>query len=208
MTTFLWTLVGIIAFVVLSNLAWRWASRIWQLPCPSFTAWRFDNPLVRRLTRSTLDRLDLQPGMRILEIGPVPGRLLIPAAQRILPGGEAVGIDVQQGMIDRLMKAADKAGVTNLQAIRGDAAQPHVPEGSFDLVFISVALGEIPDRAAALRQCYRALKPDGVLSVTELAGDPHYQFRSVVQRLAQEAGFRLKAIKGRWWFYTATLIKG
>jgi len=206
-TIFLWTLVGIIAFLVLFNLGWRWASRIWQLPCPSFTAWRFDNPLVRRLTRITLDRLELQPGMRILEIGPGPGRLLIPAAQRVLPGGEAVGIDVQQGMVERLKKAAEKAGVTNLQAILGDAAQPHVPEGSFDLVFLSLALGEIPDRAAALRQCYRALKPGGVLAVTELAGDPHYQIRSVVQPLAEEAGFRLKAIKGRWWFYTATFVK-
>jgi hypothetical protein len=79
--TILWILVGIATLAAFS-LAWRWASRIWSLPCPSVTAWRFENPLIRGLTRTTLDRLGLRPGQKILEIGPGPGRLLIPAAQR------------------------------------------------------------------------------------------------------------------------------
>ena len=203
----LWILLGIIALFVAFSLGWRWASRIWPLPCPSVTAWRFDNPLIRRLTRTTLDRLEIRPGQRILEIGPGPGRLLIPAAQRVLPGGEAVGIDIQPGMIEWLKVRADRAGVTNLQAILGDATRPHVPEASFDLVFLCTALGEIPDRAAALAQCYRALKPGGILSVSEIFGDPHYQRRSVVQRLAEAAGFRLQSIQGGWWMFTANFVK-
>jgi ubiquinone/menaquinone biosynthesis C-methylase UbiE len=205
----LWILVGIIALLVAINLGWRWASRIWSLPCPAAMAGRFErqSPVVRRLTRTTLDRLDLRPGQIILEIGPGPGRLLIPAAQRVLPGGEAVGIDIQPGMIERLRAWADKGGASNLQTILGDATQPHVPEASFDLVFLSMALGEIPDRAAALAQCHRALKPGGVLSITEVFGDPHYQFRSVVRRLAEAAGFRFQEIKGGWWFYTASFVK-
>ena len=187
----LWILLGILASLIVFNLGWRWASRIWSLPCPAATAGRFESPLLGRLTRVTLERLGLRPGMRILEMGPGPGRLLIPAAQRVLPGGEAVGIDIQPGMIERLRMQAERAGVMNLQAVLGDATQPHVPEASFDLVFLSAALGEIPDRAAALAQCYRALKPGGVLAITEIFGDPHYQFRSVVQRLAEVAGFRL-----------------
>jgi predicted methyltransferase len=74
-------------------------------------------------------------------------------------------------------------------------------------VFLCTALGEIPDRAAALGQCHRALKPGGVLAITEIIGDPHYQSRSVVRRLAEAAGFRLQSIQGRWWFYTARFLK-
>jgi ubiquinone/menaquinone biosynthesis C-methylase UbiE len=203
----LWVLLGIVALFVAFSLGWRWASRIWSLPCPSVMAGGVDNPLLGRLTRTTLDRLEIRPGQRILEIGPGPGRLLIPAARRVLPGGEAVGVDIQPGMIERLKARADRAGVTNLQAILGDATRPHVPEASFDLVFLCTALGEIPDRAAALGQCHRALKPGGVLSVTEIIGDPHYQSRSVVRRLAEAAGFRLQSIQGGWWFYTAHFIK-
>ena len=68
-------------------------------------------------------------------------------------------------------------------------------------------LGEMPDRAAVLAQCFRALKPGGVLSVTELLGDPHYQFRSTLKRLAANAGFRLQSIQGGLWLYTANFVK-
>jgi hypothetical protein len=40
-----------------------------------------------------------------------------------------------------------------------------------------------------------------------MAGDPHYQSRATVQRLAEEAGFHLQSIQGRWWFFTANFIK-
>jgi len=202
-----WILLGALVAFALLNIAWRYVSRVWSVPCPSLIARSVDNPMLGRLTRTTLGRMELHPGQRIVEIGPGPGRLLIPAAQRILPGGEAVGIDIQPGMIARLKANVEKAGVTNLQPILGDATQPHVPEASFDLVFLCTALGEIPDRPAVLAQAYRALKPGGVLSITEIAGDPHYQFRSKVQRLAEAAGFRLQAMQGGWWFYTANFIK-
>jgi len=205
--TILWIVLAVTILFAAISLAWRLASRIWSLPCPSVTAWRFDNPLIRALTRTTLDRLGLRPGQKILEIGPGPGRLLIPAAARVLPGGEAVGIDIQTGMIERLKARAEKTGMTNVTAILGDAAQPHVPEASFDVAFLCTALGEIPDRAAALAQCHRALKAGGVLSITEMFGDPHYQFRATVQRLAEAAGFCLQSVTGGWWMFTANFVK-
>lgn len=205
--TILWILLGAFVAFVVVYVVWRYASRVWSLPCPSLLAKRFDSPGLGRLTRTTLSRLNLKPGLRILEIGPGPGRLLIPAAQRILPGGEALGIDIQPRMIERLQRGAEQAGVANLRAILGDAAQSHVPESSFDLVFLCTVLGEIPNRPAALAQCYRALKPGGILSITEVAGDPHYQFRSKVKKLGEAAGFRLQSLQGKWWFYTASFVK-
>ena len=184
-------------------------SRRWSIPCPASLGWLLENPILQRFngTRITLDRLGLRPGQRVLEIGPGPGRLLIPAAKRVLPEGEAIGIDIQPAMIKRLTARANQVGVTNLQAILGDAAQAHVREASFDLVFLCAALGEIPDRAAALRQCCHALKPGGTLSITEMFGDPHYQSRSVVELLARAAGFRAQSVRGGWWLYTADFVK-
>ncbi|MFN0053598.1 MAG: class I SAM-dependent methyltransferase [Planctomycetales bacterium] len=158
-------------------------------------------------TEITLERIGLRPGQRVLEIGPGPGRLLIPAADRVLPGGEVVGIDIQPGMIDRLKRRAKSANVKNLTAILGDATQPVVAEGSFDVAFIVTTLGEIPDRAAALAQCLRALKPGGVLSITEMLPDPHYQSKTTVKRLAEEAGFRLQSVHGGAWLFTANCVK-
>jgi ubiquinone/menaquinone biosynthesis C-methylase UbiE len=125
----------------------------------------------------------------------------------VLPGGEAVGIDIQPGMIERLRKRAEEAGSENLTAILGDATKSHVDAGSFDLVFLVTTLGEIPDRGAALQECFRALKPGGILSVTEIFGDPHYQSRVTVARLAAEAGFVTESVLGQWWFFTANFVK-
>jgi ubiquinone/menaquinone biosynthesis C-methylase UbiE len=205
----IWIPLAVAAVFLAFSLGWRWASRIWSIPCPALLAWSLENPILQRFngTRATLDRLGLRPGQKVLEIGPGPGRLLIPAAKRVLPAGEAVGIDIQPAMLERLKARARTAGVTNLTAILGDAAHPHVPEASFNLVFLCAALGEIPDRAAALAQCYRALEPQGVLSITEMFGDPHYQSRSIVERLARAAGFRPRSVQGGWWLYTADFIK-
>jgi ubiquinone/menaquinone biosynthesis C-methylase UbiE len=207
--TIVWIVVALLAAFLASSLGWRWASRRWTLPCPASLAWLLESSVFERFngTKVTLDRLGLLPGQQVLEIGPGPGRLLIPAARRVLPGGAAVGIELQPAMQNRLLARASQAGLTNLKVILGNATDAHVPEASFDLVFLCAVLGEIPNRAAALRQCYRALKPGGTLSITELAGDPHYQSRSVLARLTQEAGFQPRSVRGGWWLFTADFVK-
>jgi precorrin-6B methylase 2 len=205
--------VGIVVGALIAfgafTLGWRWASRRWSLPCPSLLAWSLDNSLVRRspLTLKTLDRIGFNPGEKVLEIGPGPGRLLIPAANRVMPGGEVVGIDIQPKMIERLKRNAEKAGITNLTVILGDAAHAEIPEATFDVVFLCTVLGEIPDRSATLARCYRTLKSGGRLSITEYILDPHFQSRSAVRQLAENAGFRVESIQGGWRVYTANFVK-
>jgi tRNA G46 methylase TrmB len=114
-------LIGSAVALGLFLLGWRWASRRWQLPCPTLLAWALESPLYGRFTgtQATPSRMELRPGQRVLEIGPGLGRLLIPAARQILPDGEAVGIDIQPGMIDRLKQRSADAGLTNLTAATG-----------------------------------------------------------------------------------------
>jgi len=208
------SLVVIISVVALSGIvvllvSWRWASRIWPLPCPTAFAWFLETDFYRSITGTdiTLQRIGLKPGQRVLEVGPGPGRLLLPAANLVQPGGEAVGIDIQPGMVERLKAGAKRAGITNLTAIHGDATKPNVPEGSFDVVFLATTLGEIPDRAAALKQCFLALKPGGLLAITEMLPDPHYQSRATVRRLAETACFHLRSMEGSPWLFTANFVK-
>lgn len=201
--------IAVIAAVILIFVGWRWASRVWSLPCPSLVGWALESRFYERITGTarTLERIGLKPGQRVLEVGPGPGRLLIPAAQRVLPGGEVVGIDIQPGMIERVKKRVMTASITNLTAILGDATQPIVPEASFDVAFLVTTLGEIPDRAAALAQCFRALKSGGILSISEMLPDPHYQSKATVKRLAEAAGFRLQSVEGGMWLFTANFVK-
>ena len=68
-------------------------------------------------------------------------------------------------------------------------------------------LGEIPDRGAALKEIFEAIKPGGILSVTEVIFDPHFQSREAVLRFASEVGFREKGFFGKKLAFTLHLEK-
>jgi hypothetical protein len=64
--------LGALIVVGAFTLRWRWANRKWSLPCLSMLAWTFDDTLMKRspLTTRALDRLGLDAGQKVLEIGP------------------------------------------------------------------------------------------------------------------------------------------
>lgn len=191
------------------GLVWRGATRRWTLPCPTWLAWLVQGRLVDQLlgTEQTLDRIGLRPGMGVLEVGPGPGRLLIPAARRVLPDGGVVGLELQSGMVARLHERAARVGTRNLEVIHGDVtADPMLPR-HFDVVYLSAVLGEILDREQALRNAYLMLRPGGTLSVTEILPDPHYQSLETVRHLAQAAGFVEGEVHGNWLRYTANFTR-
>jgi ubiquinone/menaquinone biosynthesis C-methylase UbiE len=198
-----------VLLLVVLFFGWRWASRRWTLPCPSLLSWMVDGSIVDAVARTTatLDRMGVRAGMTIVEIGPGPGRLLIPAARRVLPGGKAIGVELQQGMLDKLRKklALDDPG--NVELVHADATKVTLPPECADLVYLCTVLGEIPDRAAALANCREALKPGGRLSITEIIGDPHYQTRAKVRELALQLGFEPESESGNWRMYTANFRK-
>jgi len=70
-----------------------------------------------------------------------------------------------------------------------------------------MVLGEVRDRRSAVRELYAALAPGGVLSITEVFGDPDYRRPATVRREAEEAGFRLVERFGRFPAYTLNFEK-
>lgn len=178
-------------------------------PCPVWLAWWLESPLANRLagTTATLRSIGPRPGQRALEIGPGPGRLLLPVARLVAPGGSATGLELQPAMVERLRQRAERAGITNLTVVPGNAIEPHFAPESFDLVYLCTVLGEISDPAAALRHSHAALAPGGTLSITEIRFDPHYLPLATVQRLAEAAGFRFERVDRALGRCTATFTR-
>ena len=77
----------------------------------------------------------------------------------------------------------------------------------FDCALLVTVFGEIPDQESALKEIYKALKPGGILSVTEVIFDPHFHRRETVLRVAQAAGFKEKNFFGKKLAYTMHLEK-
>ena len=76
-----------------------------------------------------------------------------------------------------------------------------------DRALLVTVLGEIQHREAALREIYDALKPGGILSITEIIFDPHFQSRSSVKRIANAIGFQEKNFFGNRFSYTIQFKK-
>jgi ubiquinone/menaquinone biosynthesis C-methylase UbiE len=200
-TTALVVLASIVAF----GLTWRWAG--W--PCPAWLVPLLENPYFDAVAGAAtlLDRAGVRPGMRVLDAGCGPGRVTVPAALRVGPAGAVVAVDIQPGMLARLRERLAAQRLANVEVVEAGLGEGKLPEGAFDVALLITVLGEIPDKGAALREIHRALRSGGVLSITEVLPDPHYQPLARVRALAASAGFREAGVVRGWVSYTLNLGK-
>ncbi|MDP8951395.1 MAG: class I SAM-dependent methyltransferase [Actinomycetota bacterium] len=195
--------------MALAAVAFLWRQRRSPIPLPPFLTFLIENPLTEAFLGADvlLERFDLAPGMRVLDAGCGPGRLTIPVARAVGPDGRVVALDSQAATLRKLEKRLDAEGLENVRVVKGELGEGTLDEGGFDRVLLVGVLGEVRDRAVGLRELYAALKPGGVLSVTEIVGDPDYHRPPTVRREVQAVGFKLVERFGGFPAYTLNFEK-
>ncbi len=142
------------------------------------------------ITRERLrDVLAPRPGDRVLEVGPGTGYYSLHVAEWLEPGGKLDVLDIQQEMLDHVMRRARERGIENIVPSRADARGLPYHDDTFDAAYLTVVLGEIPDQDGALRELQRVLKPDGRLVVGEVFPDFHMVPFGTLRKRAEAAGF-------------------
>lgn len=194
-----------LALVVVIGLVWRSAS--W--PCPVWLVPLLENPYMEAVAgaKTLLERAGIRPGMCVLDAGCGPGRVTVPVATRVGPSGRVVAVDIQQGMLEALRKRVEIKGLTNVELTLAGLGDGNLPADEFDVALLVTVLGEIPDKLAALREIHQSLRPGGVLSITEVLPDPHYQALSHVRTLVGDSGFRELSLFRGWLSYTLNVGK-
>ncbi len=193
-----------LAAIALSAVLAFLRQRRHPIPHPPRFTFFFENPVVGAFVgpERLIEHLNLAPGMRVLDAGCGPGRLTIPLAKAVGPGGEVVALDSQRGMLQKLAKRLEAEGIANVRPLQAGLGEGALQEGGFDRAVLAMVLGEVRDRGAAVRELYAALKPGGVLSVTEIFGDPDHRRPATVRREVEVAGFRLARRFGGFPAYT------
>ena len=115
-----------------------------------------------------LDLLAIQRGERVLELGCGSGVVLRALAERVGPGGQAVGLDVSPAFLAIAAERASAAGLADRIVLRqGDARSLPFADGEFDLVLAATTLAHVPDGARAIPEMVRVARPGGRVAVLE-----------------------------------------
>jgi len=156
--------------------------------------------------KKLISRLDLNKDSVVLEIGPGPG-YFSPFIAKEIPEGKLVLADIQQKMLDYAKKRMDKKGIENVEYKLCNGSTLEFEDESFDRIFMITVIGEVENKLEYVKEIYRILKKDGILSISELAGDPDKMAPEELKELFGEAGFKMNKLFGSSKNYTANFIK-
>ncbi|WP_431041478.1 class I SAM-dependent methyltransferase [Streptomyces sp. P1-3] len=109
---------------------------------------------------------ELEPHMRVLDIGCGPGTITADLAE-LVPQGHVTAVDAAPGVLDRARAVADERGLANVDFAVADIHDLDSPDDSFDVVHAHQVLQHVGDPVRALREMYRVCRPGGVVAARD-----------------------------------------
>lgn len=111
--------------------------------------------------------LNLEPGLRVLDVASGQGTSAIRLAQRF--GCRVLGIDYGYETVQGALQAAATAGVDHLVSFQqGDAEHLPLHDGTFDVIMCECAFCTFPDKHKAASEFIRVLKSGGRVGLSDL----------------------------------------
>lgn len=104
-----------------------------------------------------IQRMNIQPGERVLEVGVGTGINL-----SLYPKQATVtGIDFSSSMLEKARERAARKGLRNMRLLQMDAADLKFSDGSFDIVYAPYLISVVPDPVKVAREMRRVCRPGG-----------------------------------------------
>ncbi len=113
-------------------------------------------------------RSRLSAGETVLDLGSGAGLDSMIAARQVAPSGQVYGVDFNEDMIAQAQANAAEAGVTSVEFRQGSMEDIPLPGGSVDVVISNGVINLSFRKRRVIEEIFRALKPKGRLSVTDI----------------------------------------
>jgi ubiquinone/menaquinone biosynthesis C-methylase UbiE len=112
--------------------------------------------------------LELREGAHVADLGAGGGYFTFRLARAVGDTGRVYAVDVDDDMVAYLTERAADEGAGNVEVIRGEYADPLLPDGRVDLLFTSNTYHHVEDRTAYFARVLTDLTPTGRVAILEL----------------------------------------
>ena len=123
--------------------------------------------IVKLRVDAVIEKLGLEPGDVVADIGSGSGAFSIPMARAIGPSGTLYAVDIDREMLDFVSERAEKEGVGNVRTVLGEYDDPKLPVENVDVAFFHRVLHMIEHRQAYINAVAKYLKPDGRIVIID-----------------------------------------
>lgn len=128
--------------------------------------------------RTTIKKLALKPGDRVLDVCGGTGDLAILAARVVGPSGRVIVYDINRAMIEAgLPKFAGLASARRIRFVQGDAEHISFPDAVFDAAMVGFGIRNVTRMEQGFREMHRVLKPGGKMACLEFSKPTSLVFR-------------------------------